>query len=216
MDSEHPRIAEIRGLRRKRRTLILDDGREFVFSDEACERLHIRRGMVASPELIASLGAEERRASLHEAALNLLSYRMRSEAELRRRLRLRGADGEAIDEELERLRNAGLVDDARFAAMWVGERTSAAPRSGRMLRAELRAKGISAEMTADATSGVDDDAAALELARSRARRVSAPDYQAFRARVGGALQRRGFDFATTERVVRTAWTEAHGSFADDE
>jgi len=216
MQPDHPRIAEIRGLRRKRRKLILDDGREFVFGEEACERLHVRKGSTATPELITELESEDRKAGLHEAALNLLSYRMRSEAELRRRLRMRGADDEAIDAELERLRNAGLVDDTRFAEMWVGERTNSSPRSSRMLRAELRAKGVAATTSVDATSDVDDDGAALALARSRARRISAPDFQAFHAKVGGALQRRGFDFATTQRAVRVAWSERVGSFVDDE
>lgn len=216
MQPDHPRIAEIRGLRRKRRKLILDDGREFVFGEEACERLHIRKGMAAPPELIAELDGEDRKAGLHDAALNLLSYRMRSESELRRRLRMRGADEEATDAELDRLRAAGLVDDARFAEMWVDERTNSSPRSARMLRAELRAKGVAAPTTVAATSEVDDDGAALELARSRARRISAPDFREFQARVGGALQRRGFDFATTQRAVRAAWSELHGSFVDDE
>lgn len=216
MEPGHPRIAEIRGLRRKRRKLILEDGREFVFGEEACERLHVRKGTVATPELITELDSEDRRAGLHDAALNLLSYRMRSEAELRRRLRMRGADDEVIDAELERLRNAGLVDDARFAEMWVDERSNSSPRSGRMLRAELRAKGVAAQTTDAATTGVDDDAAALDLARSRARRVATRDYAAFEAKIGGALQRRGFDFATARRAVRAAWGELNGSFADDE
>ena len=216
MQPQHPRIVEVTALRRHRRQLTLDDERVFVFGDEACERLHVRKGIEATPELLEGLDREDRRAGMHEAALNLLSYRMRSESELRQRLRRRGADDEAIDAELERLRNAGLVDDTRFAEAWVEQRGNGAPRSGRMLRYELRAKGVAAAASIAATAEVDDVAAALDLARTRGRKLAGAEFPAFASKVGGVLQRRGFDFATTQTAVRAAWSELHDGSPEDE
>ena len=204
-----PRIAEIRRLRGNRRQLTFDDGRVFVFSDEACERSHLRQGAEATPELLQQLDEDDRRTGLHEAALRLLSYRPRSEDELRRRLATRCDDPAAIEAELDRLRGAGLVDDERFATLWVEERQRHAPRSTRLLRYELRGKGIDAEAVEAATSELDDSDAALAFALTRARKTSVGDFEKFAFRTGGALQRRGFSYATATAAMRAAWAAVH-------
>ncbi len=200
----NPRIAEVRRLR-GRRELTLDDGRVFSFSDEACERSHVRQGVEATPELLQQLDADDRRSSLHETALHLLSYRPRSEDELRRRLAMRCDDAAAIEAELERLRGAGLVDDDRFATLWVEERQRHAPRSARLLRHELRTKGVNTESAEAATNDVDDSEAALTFALARARKAGAGDFEKFAARTGSALQRRGFSYSTAASAVSAAW-----------
>lgn len=208
VEPDAPRIVRIeRQPRRRVWELHLDDGRAFTFGAEACERARVAPGISATEELLRKLETSDRRIGLHEAALRLLTYRPRSEAELRQRLAMRGAEPEAVDEELARLRAAGLLDDARFAAMWVEERARSSPRSGRLLRQELRAKGISAEPAVAATSAVDDAAAALEIARKRARSLSTDDYRTFEAKLGGFLQRRGFDYTTAREAIRTVWAE---------
>jgi regulatory protein len=133
---------------------------------------------------------------------------------MRRRLAMRGVDEETIAEELERLQRAGLLDDEAFARAWVDERERLSPRGSRMLRLELRRHGIAAEQVEAATAGVDDHETALELARRKAHGVAASDFRTFVTRVGGFLQRRGFDHETVMEATRTAWNEL-GRGADD-
>ena len=206
-----PQISDVRHLRGRRVRLTLDDGRVFVFSDEACERSHVRPGIDATPALLQQLDEDDRRAGLHERALRLLSYRPRSEDELRRRLAMNGADVLAIDAELDRLRGAGLVDDERFASLWVEERQRHSPRSARLLRHELRSKGIGSDSVESATGEVDDHEAALAFALSRARKSGGLDFEKFAARVGSALQRRGFNYSTAAAAVRDAWKTVHSA-----
>ncbi|MBK6661488.1 MAG: regulatory protein RecX [Thermoflexaceae bacterium] len=78
----------------------------------------------------------------HEAALRLLSHRARSENEMRTRLGMRGIAPAIIEEEIVRLRDAGLLDDEQFARAWVEDRKRFAPRGRRMLRYELLGRGI--------------------------------------------------------------------------
>lgn len=209
-----PRVVETKRLRGKRWQLTLDDGRVFAFAGEACEQAGVRVGSLADEELLRCLDREHRRAGVHEAALRLLSYRPRSEAELKRRLAMRGFEAASVDEEMGRLRNVGLVDDARFAELWVADRQSNAPRSSHLLRQELRKKGVERQATDAALVEIDDEEAAIELAVSRGRRLGEADFESFARRLGGFLQRRGFSFGTAERAVREAW-ERMGEGEDD-
>ncbi len=211
-----PTIIEIRAVARGRQRLLsLSDGREFLFSDEACERCHVAEGQAATVELLVALEHSERRVNAHEAALRLLSSRPRSENEMRTRLALRGVDPATIDDEVERLRAAGLLDDEKFAHAWVEDRKRASPRGRRMLKYELLGRGIAPESAEAAVQDVDDIETALSLARGRANRAPLGDYQAFYAKVGGFLRRRGFDYDVTARATRQAWDELGGGAATE-
>ncbi len=188
--------------------LELSDGREFLFSHEAVERVGgIREGEPIDEAVLRALDEAETRVNAHEAALRLLSHRPRSEKEMKTRLAMRGFPPDAIDSEVERLRSAGLLDDSKFAAAWVEDRKRLSPRGKRMMQYELLGRGIDPESAARATEGVDDRDLALELARARARRASRASYEAFVAKVGGYLRRRGFDYEVTASVTRAVWEE---------
>lgn len=203
-----PTIIEIRNVARGRqRLLVLSDGREFLFSDEACQRCGVIEGQEASAEALQQLDRAERRVNAHEAALRLLASRPRSENEMRTRLAMRGIDPAAIDDEVERLRSAGLLDDVKFADAWVEDRKRLSPRGRRMIRYELLGRGIDPDAADQATRGLDDRETALLLARGRARRAPRTSYEAFFAKVGGFLRRRGFDYEVTAEATRQAWAE---------
>jgi regulatory protein len=200
-----PEVLEIRAANGRLRLLKLSDGRELLFTDEACERCHVERGTVLTPELLAALDAVEQRVNAHDAALRLLAHRARSESEMRTRLKMRGFDPATVDEEVERLRNAGLLNDAQFARAWVEDRKRSAPRGRRMLRYELLGRGIDPEEVDEATDGIDDLATARQLAVVRGRRYAAEPYESFVAHVGDFLRRRGFDYEVIATAVREAW-----------
>ena len=210
-----PTIAEIRSIARGRqRLVVLSDGREFIFSDEACERSGIVVGDQATAALLEALDGAEHRVSAHDAALRLLSHRARSETEMRTRLGMRGIEPAAVDEEIERLQRAGLLDDEKFARAWVEDRRRLAPRGRRMLRYELLGRGIEIAAVEQVTQDIDDREIAIQLAHDRARRASTSNYDSFAAKVGGFLRRRGFDYDVTAQATRLAWEAVQADQAE--
>ncbi len=208
VEGNAPVVVSVASTGRGRLRLKLSDGREFRYSLESCERAGVAEGSVGDEALFFALDAAEQRVIAHEAALRLLTHRERSEAEIRKHLAIRGIDGDTIEDELERLRSTGLIDDRRFARAWVTERSGG--RGRRLLRHELALKGIDTESAEAATGELDDTEAATRLARGRARGAALTSYDVFAARAGGFLRRRGFDYATTTAAVRQAWIEATG------
>lgn len=209
-----PTVLALRSAGRGRhRLLVLDDGREFLFSEEACEQAGVEEGAPATAALLEALDAAEQRVNAHDAALRLLAHRARSAQEMRTRLAMRGIAPGAIDDEIERLRRSGLLDDEKFARAWVEDRKRTAPRGRRMLRYELLGRGIEPGSVDLVTRDIDDLAVALELARTKARGLALESYEAFLAKVGAFLQRRGFDYSVSAEATRRAWAEATGAAA---
>jgi regulatory protein len=118
---------------------------------------------------------------------------------------MRGVDPATIEEEIERLQRSGLLDDQSFAQAWVEGRQRSAPRGRRMLRYELLGRGIDPAHVSIATDAIDDYDTAVELAKSKARGAPRGSYEAFLAKVGPFLQRRGFDYDVAAKACREAW-----------
>ncbi len=142
-----------------------------------------------------------------DAAVRYLSYRPRSEAELREKLKQRGFDDASIEAVLTRLKAQGLVDDVAFAEFWKENRESFRPRSQRLTRLELGRKGVAGEIVNQVVGTIDDSGSAYRAALSRAARLSLSDYSAFRRRLGEYLRRRGFGYEVINHTVELVWRE---------
>ncbi|MEE9203234.1 MAG: regulatory protein RecX [Dehalococcoidia bacterium] len=193
---------------RGRRFLVFLDGR-FAFALEA----EVAAGLAVGAELSATEADRLQEHNLshrcHGAALHLLSYRPRSRAELRQRLLRRGFPAQGVEEELERLAQQGLVDDAAFARSWREAREGMSPRSARLIQGELRRKGVDPEAAAEATRGLDDEEAAYRAAIKKAPRWASQDYMGFRRKAGDFLHRRGFSYEVVRHTVDRLWRETH-------
>lgn len=152
-------------------------------------------------------------AAAREIVLRQLTTRARSRAELERALDARGVPVEEAGEVLDRFAEVGLVDDSDFAVQWVESRQRAG-RSTRVIRQELRTKGVEENTVADALSRLDDDAdyrAARAFAERRVSALRGVEPAARVRRLAGALARRGFPSGVVARVVR----EVTGPDADE-
>jgi regulatory protein len=161
-----------------------------------------------SEEKIASLKSEDASEMAYQKALHFLSYRPRSSAEVRQNLSKRGVSEALVEETINRLQSAGLVNDEEFARAWVENRNSFRPRSKLALRMELRRKGLSDEVFQPVLDEqVDEEALAFEAARRYAPRLAGLEWLAFRQKLSGFLARRGFSFTTLSPVVSEVWKE---------
>ena len=143
-----------------------------------------------------------------DAAYRYLSYRPRSEFEIRVWLERKGFGHRAIESTLSTLKAKGLLDDLAFARFWRESRESSSPRSRAALRSELRQKGIDPDVLAKALDGVDEEAAAYRAAQKKAARLGIADNDDFRTRLSAVLRRRGFSYEVTEHTVSRLWQES--------
>ncbi len=145
-----------------------------------------------------------------DAAYRYLSYRPRSEGEIRHSLRRRGFAGEVIEKAIARLRELDLSDDLAFAQFWKDNRLTFRPKSKRLIVKELREKKVPAEIIDQVTSDIDDEAVAYRLGYNRMQALNASDYREFYRRLSNYLAYRGFDYATVKRTAAVLWQERQG------
>ena len=205
-------ITAIEKQARKRRANVFLDGRFVVaLSIEVIGEAGLRVGDDLPPQRLEALHRADLRQSALRSALRLLSYRPRSEAEVRSRLAGKGLPPAVVEETMGRLLELGLVNDAEFARYWVETRDQASPRGRRLLSQELRLKGIDQETTRLAVMPVAEEDAAYRAARRRATHLKGVEWPVFRRRLGEFLLRRGFGYEVLGRTVDRLWQEVNGS-----
>lgn len=185
------------------------DGRyAFQIGALAAQEAQLRPGLSLSEEQVQALLSRD---ALHQAwdrALNFLSYRPRSVAEVRRHLGRAKVAPELLEPLIARLKEAALLDDLAFARYWADNRSAFNPRSRRALAAELRQKGLEREIIDQVLrGGHDDEESALAAARRQARRLAGLDYRSFQQKLSGYLARRGYDYETIRATVHRLWQE---------
>ena len=182
---------------------------EFAFGLARIVAAWLKTGQRLEDDKVASLEADDTREQAFQQALLFLSYRVRSEAEIRQNLRKHETPEAVIEETLERLRQARLTDDDQFARAWVENRSTFRPRSRRALAMELRQKGLSDEAAQSALAGVDEEALAYEAARKRVNRLKGLEWADFRKKLSEFLARRGFPYTVIAPTVSRIWNETN-------
>ena len=180
---------------------------EFAFGLARITAAWLKVGDVLTEEKVAQLQSEDAREQAMQQALLFLSYRARSEKEIRQNLKKHGYPDDAIDYVMTRLRENRLANDNEFAQAWVENRNTFRPRSRRVLTMELRQKGLDEETVKEAVANVDEDALAYETARKRAPRLASLEWSEFRRKLSEHLARRGFPYSVVTSVVTRIWNE---------
>jgi len=147
--------------------------------------------------------AQDERERVRTAALRLLRYRDRSIAEMRQRLRRKGFDPEVIADEIEQLIRERLLDDERFTGVWIRHKLTISHKGKRLVRAELTAKGISAELFARVwEEHVEQERRSAETwAKAKAEDYNLLDSFERRGRIRQGLYRRGYSQEAIEAAL---------------
>ncbi|HEX7621703.1 MAG TPA: RecX family transcriptional regulator [Anaerolineales bacterium] len=181
---------------------------EFSFGLARVTAGWLKVGQELNEAKIADLQTEDANEMTYQKALHFLSYRPRSSAEVRQNLTKRGIPEPLIEETVNRLLRAGLVNDQEFARAWVENRNTFHPRSKSALRLELRRKGLSDEIVQLVLDEqVDEESLAFNAARKYAPRLAGLEWLDFRQKLSGFLARRGFSYSTLSPVVSEVWKE---------
>ncbi len=145
------------------------------------------------------LGKLKRNKTPVEAALRFLSYRARSEKEVRDKLKKRFTP-EEIDLVIQKFKEWNLLNDAQFAQSYVESRARSKPRSKRMIEMELKRKGVK----------LDFDLPQSDLELANAALEKKKNLRSFKQAVR-FLQSRGFSWEVIEKVLKNRYNDDHVS-----
>ena len=141
----------------------------------------------------------------YNCSLRFLSYRPRSEKEIRVNLQRKKAEPSIIKKVIAKLKEQKFLNDEEFAKWWGESRSRFKPRSSRLVKLELKQKGISREtidkMIYDLRLTINDLEQAKKLVEKRIERVRNLSKQEIYQKLGGFLARRGFDWETIKQSI---------------
>jgi regulatory protein len=180
---------------------------EFAFGISRLVAPWLQEGNELSQGEISGLQIEDQIQQGYQRATNLLSYRARSEQEIKLNLQKHQVPETIIESVLERLRDASLVDDREFAQQWIENRIRFHPRSKRALSSELYRKGISNQIIEETLLDIDEEVLARSLAQKKVSKLRTLDKPTFQKKMYGFLSRRGFHYGISKEVVSQLWDE---------
>jgi regulatory protein len=189
----------------ERVSLFLDG--EFAFGLALSVAAGLKIGQQLTAEEIDHLKSREQIEKAKQNALRYVSVRPRSVYELQTHLQRKSFEENVIDTVVEFLLGLELLDDTAFANYWIDQRETFRPRSRFALGQELRQKGISREVIDNVLEDVDELAAARRVVDKRSDRWANLPEDAYREKMAGFLQRRGFSYEIIREVLEETWQD---------
>ncbi len=180
------------------RISIFVDG-EFLLgiAKEIFLQYNLSKGDSLTEDEVFNLASDDEVVKAKSYALNLLSYRKRSELELKKRLKNKDYSKTSINQVIKILKRIGYVDDREFARLWIRDKQRKA-KGPLQIKIELSKKGvaeriITAEMSNEYPMDKEKEIA-REFISKRIKRYDNDSYQKKKRKLFQALERRGFSF----------------------
>ena len=133
---------QVQKRRKNRRSIFLDDGSVFGVSEDVFFSIPVHIGDTLTEQKLEEILGADYQQKIMDVALNLLSYRMRSKAELMRRLKRKSFNEDGIYAVMEKLETKGYVDDQKFARVFAREKVRRKLIGPMALRSEFSVHGL--------------------------------------------------------------------------
>ena len=154
--------------------------------------------------------------ALYEAAVKILMRRAHSVSEMKKALIRRTADEDLIKKVIARLKQSGLIDDARYAKQFARQRTEIRHQGKYRVARELRARGVPDQhieaAVAEAAANTDEAAVVRQRIERKLKFLRGPDTEKMidgrkLASLYRSLLRAGFSSDTIRRELKRATSD---------
>lgn len=187
--------------KKKNRVNIYIDG-EFALGlyKDTVIKYHLYENKELTPTEISSIKKFEEITEAKEKARNYISYRERSRKEIKDYLLKKGIREEVAEKVLADFEKANLIDDNRFANVWIKDRNKNNPKGNFALKTELKDKGIDEAEIESLLQSIDEKENALKVFEKAIKKYGRNKNS--KEKVFQYLKRRGFKTQTILEVLQ--------------
>lgn len=179
----------------------------FLIDEETIYKNSLRVGDVVSDARLQRVKQEADLAWLKHRGMQILSRRMISESDLKRKLSVERKSPAIRDEAMAHLKRYGFYDDIRYAAAFIRSQMARGVKSRLYLKQKLWEKGIDKEIAEPAIEteleGFDEKDAVMELAKKKLRSLKRLPADKTRNRLISFLRGKGFSWDTINSAVKS-------------
>ncbi|OGU16634.1 MAG: hypothetical protein A2X61_01095 [Ignavibacteria bacterium GWB2_35_12] len=194
--------------------ICLNDGELFECSYDLVLKYKLGSGSNIPPDLLQELKKEQRIYVAKQSAYNYVSYKPRTEKQIRQKLRDKMFEKDEADLALEFLMKFDLVDDAKYAKQFITDYLKRKSSGKSKLMSELIIKGIDKSIAQQALEEYYPHTETLELAlkatKKKLRLIRHKPKEKQKESLIRFLQSAGFDWDIIRKVLKEI------QFGDDE
>lgn len=206
---------------KERANIFLDGQFAFGLSLGLVYEKKLAIGQVLSEQQTIDLVQADQVEKLTNKSLRFLSFRPRSEKEIRDNLilaekRKRRDEkseiesdqyGKSIDKVIDKLKKLDQINDLEFACWWVEQRSRFNPRGTPIIKAELFKKGVDKEIINEVLNKEGEEELALKFLEKKKQFLKRMDEGEFKTKMTQVLVRRGFTWEVAKKAVDTLLEE---------
>lgn len=187
-----------------RYNIFIDEAYAFSVDESVLVKHRLTKGMTMDEWLLGDVTYEDEIEKAFQAGVDYLSYRMRSEREVKDKLLAKEFGEAVVLEALAKLRRVQLLDDEAFTKAYVRTQWKSGKKGPRVIRRELTQKGIDPNLQEEVLKMYDDQTQwdiAMELAESTKRSNERHAPAQVKRKIYNRLLRKGFASELIQSVL---------------
>lgn len=188
----------------ERYNIYLNEEYAFPVDEAILIQFALTKGKVLEPYEIEEIAYEDEIRKAFNKALNFLSYQMRSEHEVKKKL-LNLEFGEAVIlEAIQKLKGYGFLNDETYSKALLETKKRTMKKGPRAIRQDMVKKGIGKKLQDDVLESFTHEEQlklALELAEKTARSEAKKTPSQVKQKIQDMLMRKGYSFGITNEVL---------------
>lgn len=188
----------------ERYNIYLNEEYAFPVDEAILLQFDLAKGKVLEPFEIEEIAYEDEIRKAFNKALNYLSYQMRSEHEVKKKL-LDAEYGEAVIlEAIQKLKNYGFLNDETYSKALLETKKRTMKKGPRAIRQDMTKKGIDKQLqdnVLEAFPHEEQVQLALKLAEKTAKSEAKKTPAQVKQKIQDMLMRKGYSFTVTKEVI---------------
>lgn len=188
----------------ERYNIYLNEEYAFPVDEAVLIQFGLTKGKILEPFEIEEIAYEDEIRKAFNVGLNYLSYQMRSEHEVKKKLLDKGFGEAVILEAIQKLRNYGFLDDATYSKALLETKKRTMKKGPRAIRQDLKKKGIEKKLQDDVLETFTYEEQlklALELAEKTVRSEKVKTPTQVKQKIQDLLMRKGYSFLIVSDVL---------------
>jgi regulatory protein len=215
-----PQITDIKPQKRPGRfNIYLDCHYAFALSAEALVKSGLSINQEITADTVEKLIKDDEFGKTFDNSLKYISFRPRSEKELQSWFKRKEVGEETQKLVVKKLKHLGFLNDEEFAKWWIEQRTEFHPSGMRLIKMELKQKGISDEIIVKLLNCYIVKDTEIDLAKKvlekKLPRLKNYKGQELRKKLQNLLAQRGFSWEVIKETINSVVKKTKDELNED-
>lgn len=178
---------------------------DLICSEDLLYKFKITRGKLLDKKELDELITEQKNITIKKIAINFVSYKPRTEYQVKQKLKSLGYDSDDAEFAVRFLKEFGYLDDRTYALNFANEFLIRKPSGEKRLRQELKKRGISNGIIDYVCNISFNDVStytmALQSAKKKLKAIAYKSEEKQKNSLIQYLQRQGFNWDTIKKII---------------